>query len=68
MVSKICVDCGTEFERSQEYIDQNRTDALYKYKLQCCDLCTDKRVEEVFKRMSGIIEILSEEDEVKKSK
>jgi hypothetical protein len=58
---KKCGNCGAPFERTEEYIKQDRTDPLFIWKLRYCDKCTDEKVNNAFKRMPEILKILSED-------
>ena len=54
----LCEDCGSEFHRTKEYLNQKRTDTLFRWTCAKCDTCKKKRQDAAFKRMPEIMTAL----------
>jgi hypothetical protein len=50
-----CEDCGVEFERDEDYLNQKRSDPLFRWTCAKCDSCKDKRVKQAFKRLPEVM-------------
>jgi len=55
----LCEDCGKNFTRESAYIQQKRTDPLFRWTCTKCDECKEKRVFLAFKRLPEIMQALN---------
>jgi hypothetical protein len=55
----LCADCGIAFTRPTEYLQQKRTDPLFKWTCAKCDTCKQIRVNQAFERLPDVMKALN---------